>query len=75
MVGVVGFWEDNARNVNSGLDFYLDMWRECVKPFGVVDLALVDGRVLVRDGRITTVEMEPVVERHNAIARQLVRGE
>jgi 8-oxoguanine deaminase len=40
-----------------------------------VDLALVDGRVVVRDGRITTVEMGPVVERHNAIARQLVRGE
>jgi 8-oxoguanine deaminase len=40
-----------------------------------VDLTLVDGRVLVRDGRITTVEMEPVIERHNAIARQLVRGE
>jgi 8-oxoguanine deaminase len=40
-----------------------------------VDLALVDGRVLVRDGQITTVEMGPVVERHNAIAWQLVRGE
>lgn len=42
MIAVVGFWENNELNVNSGLDFYLDMWRECVKPFGVVDLALVD---------------------------------
>ena len=39
-----------------------------------VDLVLVNGRVVVRDGRITTVEMEPIIERHNAIAQQLVAG-
>jgi cytosine/adenosine deaminase-related metal-dependent hydrolase len=40
-----------------------------------MDLVLVNGRVVVRDGKITTVEMGPIIERHNAIARQLVRGE
>lgn len=37
-----------------------------------VDLAIVNGRVVVRQGEITTLEMEPVIRRHNAIARQLV---
>ena len=40
-----------------------------------VDLALVDGRVVVRDGEITTLEMGTIIERHNAIASRLVRGE
>ena len=40
-----------------------------------VDLALVNGRVVVRDGEIITLEMGPVIERQNAIARRLVRGE
>lgn len=40
-----------------------------------VDLGLVNGRVIVRNGRITTIEIGPIIERHNAIARQLVRGE
>ena len=40
-----------------------------------VDLALVNGRLVVSDGRLSTVEMGPIIERHNAIARQLVRGE
>ena len=40
-----------------------------------MDLVLVNGRVVVRDGKITAVEMGPIIERHNVIARQLVRGE
>jgi cytosine/adenosine deaminase-related metal-dependent hydrolase len=40
-----------------------------------VDLALVNGRVVVQDSEIVTLDMGPVIERHNAIARRLVRGE
>jgi cytosine/adenosine deaminase-related metal-dependent hydrolase len=32
---------------------------------------VVDGRVVVREGRLASFELEPVVERHNALARQL----
>jgi 8-oxoguanine deaminase len=32
----------------------------------------VDGKVVVREGRLTSVELAPVIERHNALARQLV---
>jgi len=33
---------------------------------------IVNGRVVVRDGQLVTVELGPLVERHNALARQLV---
>lgn len=36
-----------------------------------VNLVLVNGRVIVREGRITTVEIEPIIKRHNMIAYQL----
>ena len=35
---------------------------------------VVDGRVVVREGRLASFELEPVVERHNALARQLAGG-
>ena len=40
-----------------------------------VDLSVINGRVRVRDGALVNVELPPLVERHNAIARALVRGE
>ncbi len=40
-----------------------------------VDLAVVNGRVLVEDGKLLTVDLEEIVRRHNAIARRMVRGE
>jgi 8-oxoguanine deaminase len=33
---------------------------------------LVNGRVVVREGRLATLEIGPLVERHNRLARQLV---
>ncbi len=36
---------------------------------------VINGRVIVDDGRITTVEMQPVVEEHNRHAAAMVRGE
>jgi cytosine/adenosine deaminase-related metal-dependent hydrolase len=35
---------------------------------------VVNGRVVVREGRLATLELEPLVERHNAFARALARG-
>ncbi|PMS30402.1 cytosine/adenosine deaminase-related metal-dependent hydrolase [Trinickia symbiotica] len=35
-------------------------------------LSVIDGRVVVREGRLTTLEIEPVLERHNRYARALV---
>ncbi|MBQ0958265.1 8-oxoguanine deaminase [Ideonella sp. 4Y11] len=32
---------------------------------------VVNGRVVVREGRLATLELEPLLERHNALARQL----
>ena len=39
-----------------------------------VDFSVINGRAGVRDGRLTTVEIEPIIERHNRIARALVDG-
>ncbi len=38
-----------------------------------VDWSMINGQVVVQDGRLTTVDMGPVVERHNAIARGMIR--
>lgn len=40
-----------------------------------VDLSVINGRVVVKDGQLTTIELPPVIERHNRIAQRLVRGE
>lgn len=40
-----------------------------------VDLSVINGRVRVRDGALVDVDLPPLVARHNAIARALVRGE
>jgi 8-oxoguanine deaminase len=41
---------------------------------GQADMTLVHGEVLVREGRLTRVEIEPLIARHNALARELVSG-
>jgi 8-oxoguanine deaminase len=37
-----------------------------------VACSIIDGRVVVRDGRLATVELEPLVERHNQLAMELM---
>lgn len=39
-----------------------------------VDWSMINGKVVVQDGRLTTVEIEPLIERHNRIARTMVDG-
>lgn len=40
-----------------------------------VDLSAINGQIIVEDGLLTTVEMEPLIRRHNEIAIAMVRGE
>lgn len=40
-----------------------------------VDLSVINGRVRVQEGRLLNIELPALIERHNAIARALVRGE
>ncbi len=37
-----------------------------------VDLSIINGRVVVKDSHLLTVDLGPVIERHNRIARELV---
>jgi 8-oxoguanine deaminase len=36
--------------------------------------SVINGRAVVRDGRVTTIDLPRVVEQHNRLARELVRG-
>jgi cytosine/adenosine deaminase-related metal-dependent hydrolase len=38
-----------------------------------VDFSMVNGRVVVQDGRLTTIDLGPVIERHNKISAKLIR--
>jgi cytosine/adenosine deaminase-related metal-dependent hydrolase len=40
-----------------------------------VDLSVINGRVRIQDGALLDNDLPPLIERHNAIARALVRGE
>jgi 8-oxoguanine deaminase len=40
-----------------------------------VACSVIDGRVVVRDGQLSTLELGPLLERHNRLARALVDGE
>jgi cytosine/adenosine deaminase-related metal-dependent hydrolase len=36
-----------------------------------VDCSIIHGQVVVRDGQLATVELGPLMERHNSLARRL----
>jgi 8-oxoguanine deaminase len=40
-----------------------------------VDWSMINGKVVVQDGRLTTVDLGPVIERHNQIAADMLNGE
>jgi 8-oxoguanine deaminase len=40
-----------------------------------VDLSVVNGRIVVKDKRLMTVDMEPIIRRHNELAISMLRGE
>jgi 8-oxoguanine deaminase len=39
-----------------------------------VDLTVVEGKIIVQDGELVTLEIGALIERHNRIARDLVNG-
>ena len=41
---------------------------------GEVALSVINGRIVVRDGRLATLDLPVLIERHNRLARQLVGG-
>jgi len=40
-----------------------------------VDLSIINGRVLVEDGILNTVDLPALIERHNSLSLQLINGE
>jgi len=39
-----------------------------------VDLSVINGRIVVQKGQLLTIDLMPTIERHNAIAMELVQG-
>ena len=42
---------------------------------GQVDVSVINGRIVVDEGRLTTIDVEPLLEQHNAISARMIRGE
>ncbi|MCC7451327.1 MAG: 8-oxoguanine deaminase [Anaerolineae bacterium] len=61
-VGYAGAWHDPVAAITF-----------CTPP--TVDYSVINGKFVVREGQLTTVDLPVILERHNAFARQLVRGE
>ena len=40
-----------------------------------VDLSVINGRIVVKDGILQTLDLPILVEQHNAVSRKLIRGE
>ncbi len=40
-----------------------------------VDLSVVNGRLVVQDRQLVTLDVEPVIRRHNELAANMIRGE
>jgi len=40
-----------------------------------VDLSVINGRVVISDGQLLTVDLGPVIERHNRISRALLAAD
>ena len=39
-----------------------------------VDLSVINGRIIVEDGHLLTVDLAPIIEKHNAISKKLING-
>jgi len=37
-----------------------------------VEFSMVNGRLVVEEGRLTAMDMEPIIARHNEIAREMI---
>jgi 8-oxoguanine deaminase len=41
----------------------------------MVNWSIINGRVVVREGELATLDLRPHISRHNSLAARLVRGE
>ena len=40
-----------------------------------VDLSVINGRIIVEDGELRTIDLIPIIEKHNKISAAMIRGE
>ena len=39
-----------------------------------VDLSVINGRIIVEDGQLQTLDLGPIIEKHNTISKRLING-
>ncbi len=42
---------------------------------GTVDVSVINGKLVVQDGRLLTVDLPVLIEKHNQLSRQLINGD
>jgi 8-oxoguanine deaminase len=70
---LIGFRLDRLAFAGGAVHDPLAALAFCQPP--TVDLSIINGRVRVRDGELLGVDLPPLIARHNAVARAMVRGE
>lgn len=40
----------------------------------MVDLSVINGRIVVEDGELRTLDLPPIIERHNQISKKIING-
>jgi cytosine/adenosine deaminase-related metal-dependent hydrolase len=70
---LIGFRLDRLEFAGGAVHDPLAALAFCQPP--TVDLSIIDGRLCVRDGELLGIDLPPLIERQNQIARALVRGE
>jgi 8-oxoguanine deaminase len=70
---LIGFRLDKLGFAGAAVHDPLAALAFCQPP--TVDLSIINGRIRVRNGELAGVDLPPLIARHNAIARAMVRGE
>lgn len=70
---LIGFRLDKLAFAGGAVHDPLASLAFCQPP--TVDLSVINGRVRIRNGELVGVDLPPLIARHNAIARAMVRGE
>ena len=69
----IGYWLDTLGLAGGAVHDPLAALVFCHPP--QVGLSVIDGRIRVQDGHLLGVDLPPLIERHNALAVALARGE
>jgi len=66
-------WNSNSLAMAGGLSDPLAALIFCQPP--TVDWSIINGRVIVREGQLDSIDLVPLIEKHNRLSMQLLNGD